>query len=128
MSTNHRARTHRLRWDPARAAGRGSRPPCGGRSVARRDATGSHRPTPGVALLAAEALSLVVRAVPAERAVWRLAERAAFDPESLVAAAGCCGQVAHVDRSVAEQAARTLLRAAAGLCRPPRVMETESWR
>lgn len=65
-----------------------------------------------MALLAAEAVSLVVRACSRRAGMQALGELGGGEPRLLVAAAGRCGQVGALDRRVQIQAARLLDRTA----------------
>lgn len=73
-----------------------------------------------VALLAAEAFSLVTRACSTRAAMRRLAELAGDKPQLLASAARRCADVGALDRRVREHAARLLRRTASQLRRSAR--------
>lgn len=123
MTTNRLARPH-----PPRPAPEGRWPTAGGHDPPRRaqpNATRTpadpNRPgqNPQVALLAAEALSLVVRAFSPHQAVRLLADKAEADRGLLIAAARSCRQIDQLSRPLREQAADLLRRAATLAFEPP---------
>lgn len=75
------------------------------------------RPTqhPEIDLLAAEAVSLIVRACSTRVGVDALTRMADDDPEVLLTAADRCGRIDDLDHRVRQQAAELLRRAAAHL-------------
>lgn len=81
----------------------------------RRRSSGDRPPPqdPEIDLLAAEAVSLTVRACSSRAGVDALTRMADDDPEVLVAAAARCGSIADLGHAVQRQASELLRRAAA---------------